>query len=290
MNDQHPVAADAGDVAQVRDIVRRARSSFTAGMKVLPAERRDAMFAVYAFCREVDDIADEGADLDTKRRELDAWRRHIGNLYAGRPEGPITRALAPAIADYGLREADFQAVIDGMAMDAEPRVRIADRTGLALYCDRVAGAVGRLSVRIFGMDPARGDDLAKALGEALQLTNILRDLYEDAQRDRLYLPADLLGEHGIDGTDDAFAVLRHPELPSVCADLAGTAEERFRQSRALIAAAPRRQVLPAALMLHAYARILVKLRREGWRDVERRVSLSRPEKLWVVMRHGIFGG
>ena len=283
-------AADiAADMAHVRGVVLRARSSFTTGMKVLPAERRDAMFAVYAFCREVDDIADgDGSPMD-KLNRIDAWRTAVDDIYGGRPRDAVGRALCRAVADFGLRREDFVAVIDGMAMDAAAKVRLADLDELRLYCDRVACAVGRLSVRIFGMEPAPGDALAKALGDALQLTNILRDLHEDAVIDRLYLPATLLGDQGIDVSGDALAVLSQPGLRAVCDDIAGIAEARYQEAKILSAGSPRRQVLPAVLMMRAYERLLVKLRRKGWRELDRRVSLSRPEKLWIALRYGPLG-
>ena len=290
MSEADTVTVAAADNAHVHAIVRRANSSFTAGMRMLPQVRRDALYAVYAFCREVDDIADEPGDPDAKRQALDAWRSRVDALLAGRADGPLERALAAAAATYRLRREDFLAVIDGMAMDAVDCIRIADEAELSLYCDRVACAVGRLCVRIFGMPPGPGDALAKALGEALQLTNILRDLHEDAGRDRLYLPADLLATHGIVDTADARTVLRQPNLPAICEVIAERAEARYDEAAALIAAAERRQVLPAVLMMEAYGRILTRLRRRGWRDVERRVALSRPEKLWLFLRHGIFGG
>jgi phytoene synthase len=293
MND-HPGAAveaadAAADTAYVRAVVLRARSSFATGMKVLPAERRDAMFAVYAFCREVDDIADDPGHPQDKRDRLNAWRSDVDAFYDGRPRGAIGRALARATAEFGLRREDFLAVIDGMEMDAAERVRLADRDELLLYCDRVACAVGRLSIRVFGMEPELGDALAKSLGEALQLTNILRDLHEDAVIDRLYLPLATLAAHGIDNTEDALAVLGHPNLGSVCDEIARLAEARYAESEKLAARAQRRHVLPAVLMMRAYGRLFTKLQRRGWRDLERRVSLSRAEKLWIALRYGLIG-
>jgi phytoene synthase len=283
------MADRAADAAQVRAVVLRARSSFATGMKVLSAERRDAMFAVYAFCREVDDIADGDGSPQDKLQRLNAWRADVDAFCGGRPSGAVGRSLARAVADFGLRQEDFLAIIDGMEMDAAHQVRLADMDELHLYCDRVACAVGRLSVRVFGMEPGPGDALAKALGEALQLTNILRDLHEDAVIERLYLPATRLRAHGIDGDGDALFVLRQPRLGAVCDEIAQLARVRYQESARLAAGAPRRQVLPAMLMMHAYERLLAKLQRRGWRDVSMRVSLSRPEKLWIALRHGPWG-
>lgn len=290
MSGNSAAVVSSADNAYVHDVVRRSNSSFTAGMRMLPRARRDALFAVYAFCRKVDDVADEPGELAQKRKELADWRARIEAIYARNADGPLARALAVAIVEYNLRQDDFLAVIDGMEMDAAPHMRIADDVQLAVYCDRVACAVGRLCVRIFGMGVQDGKQLAKSLGEALQLTNILRDLHEDAERDRLYLPADLLAANGIADTHDPMAVLRNPGLPAVCDVIAARAESRYDESRALIAGSERRQVLPAALMMQAYGRVLARLRRRGWHDLEKRVSLSRAEKLWLFIRYGIFGG
>ena len=138
------------DAAHVRAVAHRSNSSFLMGMRLLSGERRAAMYAVYAFCREVDDIADEPGPLADKRARLEEWRGIVESLYAGSPAGPVGRALQPAVERYGLRKEDFLAIIDGMEMDAVPGLQFADMRELALYCDRVACAVGRLSIRVFG--------------------------------------------------------------------------------------------------------------------------------------------
>ena len=187
-----PLGAAPGDLAAVEAIVRAAGTSFYRGMRVLPADRRAAMYAVYAFCREVDDIVDDEGDFAGKVPLLAAWRARIAGLYRGEADGPVTRVLLAAVARYGLRAEDFVAVIDGMQMDAETVIVAPDLATLDLYCDRVAAAVGRLSVRAFGDASPAADRVAFALGRALQLTNILRDVAEDAARGRLYLPREWL--------------------------------------------------------------------------------------------------
>jgi len=169
-------------------------SSFYAGMRILPKAERSAMFAIYGFCRAVDDIVDEpGGEPAERKVELDAWRSDVEHLYAGEAPGKMG-FLAADIRRFGLAKADFLAVIDGMQMDLDQDIRAPDAAMLDLYCDRVASAVGRLSVKVFGMDEAPGLELAHHLGRALQLTNILRDLDEDASIGRLYLPRG--GNHG----------------------------------------------------------------------------------------------
>ena len=192
-----PLAVPAGDIAAVEAIVRASGTSFYRGMAVLPADRRLAMHGIYAFCRAVDDIADEDGPLTCKHRHLAGWRQRIAALFEGAAGDPITRVLLPAVTRFDLRRGDFLAVIDGMQMDAEGPIVAPDLATLDLYCDRVASAVGRLSVRAFGDSSARADEVAHALGRALQLTNILRDLQEDA-RQGTALPAPRMAGRGRD--------------------------------------------------------------------------------------------
>ncbi|MBL8660589.1 MAG: presqualene diphosphate synthase HpnD [Rhodospirillales bacterium] len=286
--------ADSGvgpdDWAQIEADVRASGTSFYWAMRLLPAEKRRAMFAVYAFCRAVDDIADEPGAWNDKKRLLEQWRAAIAALYAGRagePTQPLARALAGPIRTFALRQADFLAIIDGMEMDAAARVRIVDSNQLVLYCDRVACAVGRLSTRIFGTDAETGERLAFSLGQALQLTNILRDLVEDAERDRLYLPADLLATVGVTDTEAATDALHHPRLPEVCEVLAATARARFAEAREIIAGCDRRQIRPALVMMEVYERLFRRLTARGWRRWAEPVSVPASEKLWIALRYGL---
>lgn len=275
----------------VESVVRRSGTSFYWGMRTLLPERRRAMYAIYAFCREVDDIADGTLPGAAKAARLDAWTDEIERLFQGRPptanvSEPIARSLAGPIAAFGLAKKDFLAVIEGMRMDAADRLRFSDWAALVGYCDRVACAVGRLSNPVFGIERAIGDPLAKALGEALQLTNILRDLDEDAERDRLYLPADLLARHGIRG-DGAAKVLAHPALPAACGEIADRARTRFDEARAILERVGARERRPAVLMMEAYWRTYRRLVARGFVAPRRPVSASRWEKAWIVLRHGL---
>jgi phytoene synthase len=255
-------------------------------MRLLPEPRRDAMFAIYAFCREVDDIADSDEPAAQKRRALDAWRDEIAALYEGRPASTIGRALLVPVQAFKLRREDFLAVIDGMEMDAVADIRAPALAELDLYCDRVASAVGRLSVRAFGVASEAADRVAHSLGRALQLTNILRDIAEDAERGRLYLPRELLQAHGIESVDPS-AVLSHPALPLVCEAVAEIAQRHFADAREMMAQCPRRPMRPAAAMEAVYRTILRRLRRRGWRRLDEPVSLSKPVKLWLALRYGL---
>ena len=286
METEATATAPPDALAYVESVVRRSGSSFSSAMRCLPTDKRNAMFAVYAFCRQIDDIVDDPGEEEDKLAQLKQWRSEIESLYAGHPEHFIGLALAAPVACFGLDKRDFLAVVDGMEMDAGRSLRITDRDHLGLYCDRVACAVGRLSNRIFGIDDETGARVARALGEALQLTNILRDIVEDAQRDRLYLPQDLLRAHGIT-EPDIDAVLAHPNLPGVCAEMAGVAQSRFDEATALLAKCDRRRMRPAIMMMEVYRRIFVGLSRRGWRDLDRPVSLSWAEKLWVLLRYGV---
>lgn len=280
-------AADGAPAADAEAIVRRSGTSFYWGMRVLPPIKRAAMYAIYAFCREVDDIADEPAPLASKHERLRAWRHEIDRLYQGAPRLAVARALRPAVEAFALRREDLLAVIDGMETDAAPRIRVQTMAELSVYCDRVACAVGRLSVRVFGVPQPDGDALADALGRALQLTNILRDVEDDARRDRLYLPAELLARHGIADRDDVEAVLRQPAFGAVLAELAALADAEFDRARRVMASCDRRAVRPAVIMMEVYHRMLKRLARRGWRRWAEPVALTAWEKLWIALRFGV---
>jgi len=282
-----PLPAEAASAQEhVRQVATASGSSFLWGMRLLPRPRREAMYAIYAFCREVDDIADEGGSPAEKQRELTAWRAEIEALYAGRPSRPTTQALLRPVHDYALPKAEFLAVIDGMEMDARADIRAPSMADFRLYCRRVAGAVGVLSVHAFGATEPQARDLALAEGDALQFTNILRDVAEDAERGRLYLPRELLQRHGIESTEP-MTVLRHPRLRDVCRELAVLAEERFAEAERLMAACQRGPMRPARIMLAVYRRLLDRLREHDWADMQAEVRLPKAEKLWIALRNGL---
>jgi len=272
--------------AHVRAVTESSGTSFFWAMRLLPEKRRDAMYAIYAFCREVDDIADDEAPDVDKRTGLDGWRAEVERLFQGRPERPTAVALLTAARRYDLDKADLLAVIEGMEMDATAAIRAPSMAELEYYCDRVACAVGRLSVKAFGATEPAARDVAYALGQALQLTNILRDPKEDAQRGRLYLPRELLLKHGID-TDDPAAVLAHPALPAVCRDVAEIARRRFEEADAAIARCAPGPMRPAVVMKEVYRRYLEKLIERGWEDLDQEVGLSKVEKVLIALRYGL---
>jgi phytoene synthase len=265
--------------------VQASGTSFYSAMRLLPAERRNAMYAIYAFCREVDDLADEGGSLEAKRAGLEEWRAEIGRLYAGAPQKPIAQALLTPVKAFGLRKQDFLAVIDGMQMDAETAIVAPDLATLDLYCDRVASAVGHLSVRAFGATEPQADEVAHHLGRALQLTNILRDLVEDGERGRLYLPKELLEQHGIPYADPT-AVLAHPKLKKVCRDVAILALDHYSKARSAMDRCKKGPMRPAAIMGAVYRAILKRLIKADWRKPDEPVKLPKWQKLWLAFRHG----
>ena len=216
------------------------------------------------------------------------WRSEIARLYAGRPQHALTRGLSEAIHLYGLRCDDFLAIINGMEMDARKDIRAPSFAELDRYCERVAVAVGRISVRIFGETSPAGERVAAELGRALQLTNILRDLAEDAQRHRLYLPRELLHARGIFATTPSW-VLAQPALPDVCRDLATLAEQHYAAAAEAIAACPRWTMRPAAVMLGIYHALLHELLARGWRQLDEPIRTPAWRNLALVIRHGLTG-
>ena len=265
-----------------------AGSSFYAAMRLMPKAERAAMFAIYTYCRLVDDIADDGTrPRATRATELERWRADLADLYAGRPAGQAA-FLAGPVRDFGLRQEDFLAVIDGMDMDVAADIRAPDRATLTLYCDRVAVAVGRLSTRIFGMDEQPGLELADQLGQALQLTNILRDIDEDAAIGRLYLPRELLAEAGIVTTDPT-AAIADPRVVGACRALAAQALDHFTAADTVMRARPRGRLMAPRLMAGVYRAILQDMLALGWAPPRRRVRIGKLRLLWIVARCSVSG-
>ena len=265
------------------ETVRRSRTSFGAGMRILSRERREAMYAIYAFCREVDDIADEGGARDAKLAGLAEWRREIERVYAGAPQTPTGLALKGVVRDFDLPREEFILVIEGMEMDAAGPIVAPSLDGLLAYTRRAAGAVGMLSMPVFGAPRTKtADDFALSLGDALQLTNILRDVEQDAGEGRLYLPVELLEKHGCPLTPAA--IVDAPGLPTVRADLAAMAREKFTATRSALQDLDWRVLRPALLMMGVYERYLDKMTARGWANGQPRVTISKAEKAMIAAR------
>src|SRR5579863_1133506 len=239
------------------------RSSFYLAMRILPRDQREAMYEIYGFCRAVDDIADDYAGPREERRAaLATWRGDIDALYAGGGP-PGLASLAKAIRAYKLAREDFLAIIDGMDMDVAADIRAPDRATFDLYCDRVACAVGRLSTQVFGLDATKGAALADRLGRALQVTNVLRDLDEDAALGRLYLPREALMKAGI-SSDDPATALADPRVETAAQVLVAEARRHFDRAKEIMDGSPRGKVRAPRLMAAAYRAVLERLAKRGF--------------------------
>jgi presqualene diphosphate synthase len=270
--------------ANANDGTTASGSSFYAAMRILPREQREAMFQIYSFCREVDDIADSNGPRSERLAALQQWRNDIEALYRGDPP-PRLQRYAEQVRRFGLRREDFLAIVDGMEMDVPRDIRAPDLATLDLYCDRVASAVGRLSVRVFGLAEDDGIQLAHHLGRALQLTNILRDIDEDAAIGRLYLPREELLRVGITSTDPR-AVVSDPALPGVCAPLVLRARDHFEQADEIMRRNSRRRVRAPRIMSKYYRAILELLVARGFARPRPPVRLNKLARIAILLRHG----
>lgn len=277
----------AEDAAVMADAVRGASSIFYWGMRLLPTPRRRAMYALWAFCHELDEIASEPSP--TRQRELLAgWRREIAELFDGRPRRPHTRALAGAVKLCGLNRNDFMAIIEGKSLDAEIDMRAPSLIELDVHCAQVSVAIGRLAIQIHGTPSLIGDRVASEIGRALRLTCILHDLAADAARQRLYLPRDVLRAHGIDDIDPA-TVLSHPALPQVCDVLARRAERHYADAAALIASLRRHNLRGVLMVVVCYRALLDQLIARGWSRLDQPVRVPAWRKIMLLLRCGLLG-
>ena len=257
-------------------------SSFYYSFLFLSAERRRAITALYALCREVDDVVDEVADPGLARTKLAWWRQEIATAFSGTPQHPVTRALVPVVRQFALPEAHFQTIIDGMTMDLD-QTRYADFAALELYCHRVAGVVGLMSAEIFGYTDVATTGYARDLGIALQLTNICRDVGEDARRGRLYLPQDDLARFGVAPSalfrnvySDAFRRLMRYEVQR--------AHQWYDRALAQLPAVDRSSQRTGLIMAAIYRTLLGEIARDGYKVLDRRTSLTPLRKLWIAWK------
>ncbi|MBR1778018.1 MAG: presqualene diphosphate synthase HpnD [Alphaproteobacteria bacterium] len=277
---------------QVVEIVKRSGSSFYLAMKLLPKEKRDAMFAIYAFCREIDDIADEPAPLEKKKKNLKIWRDDIDRVYRGEePELIVAKALIGPVKVFSLPKEEFLVLIDGMEMDIPDGMRAPTMTELQLYCRRVAGAVGMLSICVFGDFSPTAQRFAITLGEALQLTNILRDMDEDMELGRLYMPAECLTKAGIEITDNTplSEVLNSPNLKIAREALAEQVALRFTEAEAALSQLNGKQMKPAVIMKCVYKKIFDIMKQRGWDVLSPRAKPSKAFKIFTALRVQLLG-
>jgi phytoene synthase len=270
----------------VEDRAARSGSSFYYAFRFLPAERRAAITAFYAFCREVDDVVDEVSDPGVAATKLAWWRQEVAAAFASRPSHPALQALMPHTVPYGIRADHLLAVIEGCEMDLR-QTRYLDFNGLARYCHLVAGVVGEVAANIFGRTDARTVDYAHRLGLAMQMTNIIRDVGEDARRGRIYLPmdelqrfdvkaAELLRRESPWGYSDRFSALMTFQ--------ADRAERLFDEALALLPPAERRAQRPGLVMAQIYRTLLAEIRADGFHVLHQRIALTPLRKVWIAMR------
>jgi phytoene synthase len=266
--------------AYCQDKAAQSGSSFYYSFLFLPPERRQAITALYAFCREVDDVVDEIHDPQVARVKLAWWHEELTRIYEGAPLHPVGRALAPAIERYALEKDHFVEILTGMAMDLDPQL-YPDLPALTAYCHRVAGVVGVLSARIFGFSAAGTLDYAHELGIAFQLTNILRDVGEDARRGRIYLPGSLLAAHGVTAAD-ILALRDTPALRAALSDLAQTAQAHYGRAFALLPSQDRPAQRPGLIMASIYRTLLDEIARADFAVLHQRIALTPLRKLWLA--------
>jgi phytoene synthase len=262
-------------------------SSFYYSFLFLPQERRRAITALYAFCREVDDTVDECTDPSIARNKLAWWRKEIGALLAGSPSHPVTQALQPHLVPFKLDGKHLLAIIDGMEMDLD-QTRYLDYAGLKRYCWHVAGVVGILSASIFGATRPETLQYAEKLGLAFQLTNIIRDVGEDARKGRIYLPANELQQFNVTAADILNA--RHSEnFEKLMHFQAERAQAAYDEAFALLPQEDRRAQRPGLMMAAIYRALLGEIERDRFHVLEQKVSLTPIRKLWLAWKTYVRG-
>lgn len=257
-------------------------SSFYYSFLFLDAKQKQAITALYAFCREVDDVVDECHEESIARTKLQWWREEIRRLFTGAPRHPVTQALLTSIANFDLAEEYFQEIIDGMEMDLDYQAYPSFKE-LGLYCHRVAGVVGLLSAEIFGYENRKTLDYARDLGFALQLTNILRDVREDADRGRLYIPLDEFEQYGVDSAD-IFAHKPSANMTRLFEAQAKRAHDYYEKAYGALPASDRYRQRCGLIMSAIYKTTLEAIAEDGYQVLHQRVSLTPLRKLWIAWR------
>jgi phytoene synthase len=257
-------------------------SSFYYSFRFLPPERRRAIIALYAFCREVDDVVDEIADAALARLKLAWWRNEIDAVFSGKPQHPVALALQPSVAPFRLAREQFQSVIDGMEMDLQ-QTRYLDFAELERYCHHVAGVVGLMSAEIFGYQDPNTRGYARDLGIAFQLTNIIRDVGEDARRGRVYLPQEELAAFGVSDAD-LFQRRATPGFKALMAHQVARARSWYARALAALPRGDRRTQRPGLIMAAIYRRLLDEIEHDGYRVLDQRVALTPLAKAWLAWK------
>ena len=262
-------------------------SSFYYAFLFLPQQRRAAITAFYAFCREIDDVVDEVSDPGVAATKLAWWRGEVAKSYAGEPSHPVMQALMPCSAEYGITQAQLLAVIDGCQMDLD-QTRYLDYVGLQRYCHLVAGVVGEVAARIFGQTDEATTVYAHKLGQALQLTNIIRDVGEDALRGRIYLPVSELQQFDV----KAHEILKRQYSERFTALMRFQAERAHRlydEALAMLPEADRRTQKPGLMMASIYRTLLREIEHEDFKVLHQRIKLTPLRKLWLAWKMQALG-
>ena len=270
-----------------QDKAARSGSSFYYSFLFLPPDRRRAITALYAFCREVDDLVDHCSDASVARAKLGWWRGEIDQLFAGQPNHPVTRALAPHLAAFGIERRYLIEIIDGMQMDLDQN-RYLDYEGLKLYCHRVAGVVGLLAAGIFGASRYETLQYAARLGLALQLTNIIRDVGEDARNGRIYLPIEDLQRFDV-AVHEILAAKSSDRFSRLMQFQTQRAQQCYREAYALLPDADRRAQRPGLIMAGIYSTLLQEIEQDGYQVLAHRVALTPLRKLWLAWKIWVTG-
>ena len=257
-------------------------SSFYYSFMFLPPERRRAITALYAFCREVDDAVDEPGDPQVARAKLEWWRHEVAQLYAGQAQHPVTRALVPAIGPFNIQQRQLGEIMDGMEMDLTQN-RYPDFQSLRLYCHRVAGVVGLLAASIFGYRNPKTLQYAENLGLAFQLTNIIRDVGEDARKDRIYIPSDEMQRFGVSSAD-VLNARRTENFSRLIEFQVRRVESCYAEALAALPAEDRRAQRPGLVMAAIYRTVLAEIGRDGYQVLTRRTTLTPIRKLWIAWK------
>jgi len=257
-------------------------SSFYYAFLFLPAPQREAITAFYAFCREVDDVVDEATDPGVAAAKLAWWQTEVQQTFAGQPSHPLMKALLPAAQRYGIQATQLLAVIEGCQMDLQ-QTRYLDYPGLQRYCHLVAGVVGEVAAQIFGQTRPETTQYAHTLGQALQLTNIIRDVGEDARRGRIYLPVNELQQFGVTAADILQG--RYSErFTTLMRFQAERARGLYAQALAALPGADRRAQKPGLMMASIYRALLAEIEREGFAVLHQRIALTPLRKFWLAWK------
>ena len=274
--------AKNSDQKKVEKIVLNSTSSFYWGMNLLKKDQRRAMFSIYSFCRIVDDIADSQGLNSKKMNDLNDWKKKIENIYIKQTEDYITRELKIAIEKYGLIKSDFIAIIDGMKMDINKKIVYPSQNKLDLYCDRVAGAVGCLSMKVFEINHRNSRKYAKNLGRAFQYTNILRDIKEDCSMGRCYIPIEIIKKSGF-SKEKPELLIKRADLKEICKEFINKTKDYYLSAEKLSLEFERSKLKAPNLMKNMYESVFNKIYKNNWNN-KAKIKLGKFEKFLIVFK------